>query len=462
MFIDASIVVLFLVANLWIGLYASRKMTHLAHFSVGHRGYNSFAIFATLTASYIGGGYVLGNAAKVYTAGLIYAFALLGYSLQQIFVAKYVANKLAAYQECCTVGDLMAIRYGKWAKIITGIFSMIICSGILGAQVGALSAVLQTFFNIPLYYGITIGFGIIILYASLGGMRAVIYTDILQFTLLAIGIPLAFIFGLVFVGGWGPISAAVPIEHIHFLSDGKQIILFLSLFVTFFIGEALVPPYVQRLFMSKTSGQSMRATYASGLFSIPFFILAGAIGLIAYTINPELTDNNAFPYVVQVAMPVVIKGLVIAGILSVIMSSAAGYLNAAAVAFVIDVVKPLSSGKFSDRGLLRMAQLGTWVVGIGSVIFALTIENVLSILLYAYQFWAPIILIPLLAMLFKYNVRAKHFYFSAVAGILTVIVWSFFMQNPWGISSVVAGVIASLLVFLVSAIPGVSKSLFYR
>ena len=62
--IDSAVVLLFFIASLVIGLAASRGMKSLKNFSVGGRSFSAFTIFATLTASYLGGGYMMGNAAK--------------------------------------------------------------------------------------------------------------------------------------------------------------------------------------------------------------------------------------------------------------------------------------------------------------------------------------------------------------------------------------------------------------
>lgn len=63
MIIDLSIVILFLLINLWIGYQSSKSVTDFSIFSVGHRSFSSFLIFCTLTATFVGGGYTFGTAA---------------------------------------------------------------------------------------------------------------------------------------------------------------------------------------------------------------------------------------------------------------------------------------------------------------------------------------------------------------------------------------------------------------
>ena len=159
---DFSIIIIFLAVNLLIGGFTSRYIKTLDHFSVGSRSFSTFAVFASLSATYIGGGYTLGNAAKVYEIGIVFAFALLGFSLKEILVAQFIAPRMDAFRDCLSIGDIMERRYGTVAKIVTGVFAILICTGILGAQVGAMAAIFERFFHLPASLGVIIGFGVII------------------------------------------------------------------------------------------------------------------------------------------------------------------------------------------------------------------------------------------------------------------------------------------------------------
>ncbi|ODN41651.1 hypothetical protein BGC07_15430 [Piscirickettsia litoralis] len=447
---DLSILVLFLLANLIIGFYSSKNINSFSEYAVWKRSFSSFAICATLSASFIGGGYIMGNASKVYHIGMIYSFGLLGFSLKEILVALFIAPRMHKYNDCHSVGDMVGKHYGRLSKVITGIFSVLICTGILGAQVSAMGALFTMFFHINELLGTLIGFGVILIYASLGGMRGVVYTDILQFFVLIIGIPLILIFGLHYIGGWEAIINTVPTAHINPLSQHNGIWILLGLMLTFIFGEILVPPYAQRLFMAKSTKQTRRATFSAGVISVPVFLIAGVIGLIAYVMNSTLDPNLAIPYVIEKAMPVGVRGVVIAGLLAVIMSSAAGFLNAAAIACTNDILPSMfEMQKISHKSSLLIARIVSFIVGIGSIVFALSIKNILDILIYAYNMWSPIILIPLLGAIFGLKVNKYHFYISAAVGLMATLIWSFNFHNIFHITSNVIGVFVSFIAFVV-------------
>ena len=444
---DNIIVIVYLVIILIVGLLAGRKVKDLSQFSVAGRSFGSFIIFATLSASFIGGGFSMGNAEKVFLFGIVNIFALWGFSLKEILVAKFIAPHMDNYKTAISVGDIMEKHYGKISKIITGFFSVIVCAGILGAQIGSIGYIFNVFLNIPQIYGIFIGFGIVFIYSTVGGMRSVVYTDIIQFIVLSIGIPLTLVFGIIKIGGFAEIQAAVPATHFAFPGGYETIIVFVSLFLTFLLGETLVPPYVQRLFLAKDKSHTRKGTLWSGIFSIPFFAITGLIGLVALTLNPELDPNLSLPYVIQQVLPIGIRGIVVAGIISIVMSSADSFLNAASVSFIHDIITPLRKRRMTIKTEMLSVRLINIVVGAISVIFAIKIKSILDILIYAYNFWSPIILIPLVSAILGLKVKFSHFIAGAIAGVTGVVIWNIIMKNPFGIDGLVIGIASNAIVF---------------
>jgi SSS family solute:Na+ symporter len=310
--------------------------------------------------------------------------------------------------------------------------------------------IFNVFLDIKPIWGIVIGCGIVITYSTIGGMRAVVLTDVVQFFVLAIGIPLALVFGLTKLGGFSAIKAAAPAGHFSIPAEGMTIGAFLSLFLTFLLGETLVPPYVQRLFMAKDPKRTARGTMLSGIFSIPFFAITGAIGLVALSLDPKMDPNLAMPSVIRTVLPVGLRGLVIAGVISIVMSSADSFLNGAATCFINDVAKPLWSSPVSKRRELLLAKLTNCLVGILAVIFAIKIKSVLDILIYAYNFWAPIIVVPLAAVLLGVRVTKAGFLAGTIAGIAGALIWNYLLKTPAGVEGLAIGVFCNIFFFMLA------------
>jgi len=445
--IDNLITAVYLLAVLLIGIWAGRRVRNLQDFAVAGRSFPAWVIFATLSASFIGGGFSIGNAEKVFLYGIVNIFALWGFSLKELLVAWFIAPRMGRYADPISVGDIMAYHYGKGARVITGVLSVILCGGILGAQVSAIGYIFNVFLGLDQFYGILIGCGIVIAYSTIGGMRAVVFTDILQFAVLAIGIPAVLVFATIRAGGVSGVVGAIPPNHLTFLGP-KTVLAFLSLFLTFVVGETLVPPYVQRLFLSRDVRATRRGTLLSGLFSFPFFFITGAIGLVALALFPQIDPNVALPYTIKHVLPVVMQGVIVSGVISIVMSSADSFLNAAAVAAVQDVVKPLI--RTSARMDFTIVKGINLLTGVLAVVFAVNIQSILDILIYSYNFWSPVMLVPLAAAIMGVKVTARDFYWGMAGGVIGVLVWKLVLGDPVGVDGLIIGVAANGLFFAVS------------
>ena len=446
---ENEIIFMYLLAVLGVGIVAGRNISNLREYAVAGKSYGTIIIFATLSASFIGGGFSIGNAERVFLIGITNIVALWGFSLKEILVARYIAPRMSQYQDAISVGDIMEVHYGTVAKVFAGVFGFILCAGILGAQVGAMGYVFNLFLGIDRILGILLGCGIVITYATIGGMKSVIWTDVVQFVILAIGMPLTLYFGIQHAGGIAAVSAAVPASHLMLPTQPLALIALASLFLTFLLGETLVPPYLQRLLINRDVKKIARGTYLSGLFSIPFFAVTGLIGIVALALDPSINPNQAMPFVIQQSLLPLFQGIVVAAVISIIMSSADSFLNAASICFSNDIIRPLRSQAMAPLTELRMARAITLVVGVLSVIFAISIESVLGILIYAYNFWAPIILVPLVCAIMGASVSRTRFLAGASAGVAAVLLWSYVLGKPWGIDGMVVGVISNLCVFFV-------------
>jgi SSS family solute:Na+ symporter len=445
--VDTIIIIAYLAVILYMG-YTCRRLGGFKEFAISHGHYGWLIICCTLSASFIGGGFSTGNAAKVFSDGIIYPLALLGFSLQIILVALFIAPRIKSFPGALSVGDIIEPAYGKKARVITGVFAMLICAGILGAQIGALGAIFNVFFGVSPIIGILVGCGIVFFYSTVGGMAAVVKTDILQFVLLIISIPLLFVLGVSQCGGWSEFVSAVPESHLQIISGRMSLLSFASLFLVFLFGETLVPPYVQRLLIGRDAKATSKGNFWSGVISAPFFLISGGLGLIALQLNPSMSSNLALPGVIKLVLPIGLSGLVISGVISIVMSSADSFLNASSVALVQDVLKPLRHKPLTERHALNIARLTNLITGGLALLFAFMIPNVLDILIAAYDYWAPTVLVPLVAVLLGKKVVRASFYAAVIAGTATTILWDSILGRPFGIQGFLMGTLLSFIAFM--------------
>ncbi len=442
--IDAAIICLYFLFIFILGIWQSQKVRTVADFATGGKSYNAFFIFATLFASFIGGGFTTGLAEETFNFGLIYVMTLWGFSLKEIFTAYFIAPRISQFKHAQSVGDIMGELYGRNVKIFTGIASLLVCAGITGAQFTAFGYFFQEMTGAPFTFGILACALIVITYSTLGGIKAVITNDVVHFCVLIIALPLVLIFTINKLGGLG---SFVEITYKHHVEDPISITALIGLFLSFFLGETLVPPYVQRLLIGKTTRQTIQGTLFSGVVSFPFFLIIGLIGVAANYMDSSLDAHLAMPFTIKSVMPAGFKGIALAGMAAVIISSADSFLNAASVGLSHDVLKSLKPHQ-TKRAQLFSLRLCTAFVGVIGLIFSLSIQGVLDILLFAYNFWTPFILVPLIAGIYNIRTSQKGFWLSSFVGIsVSLIVKIFGIDHLTHIDSAVFGVLANLITF---------------
>lgn len=442
--IDYAILALYFITMLGITFFTSRKVNNMTDFARGgSSGYGSFFLIATVASAFIGGGFTMGLAEKSFSAGLPYVIALFGFSLKEILVGLILAPKMKNFAGSLSVGEIMGKLYGKEARIFTGFLSMLVCGGIAGAQFSAFGYITNLLFGVSQATGAIIGACVVILYSASGGMRSVVANDVLHFCILIVGLPVVYFLASSQAGGYSNYINAQE----YYLSSNVSYFMIVNLFISFFFGETLVPPYVQRLLIGKTESHTAFATTMSGLISIPFFVMIALMGIIAHYLNPSIDPHIAIPYLISEVMPIGLKGLAIAGMLAVLMSSADAFLNAAAVGATHDLINVV---KNNNTNSISTSRVITIIVGIIGLCFAVSIKSALDILLQAYNFWTPMILVPLAAGIYGYRTTNLVFWGSAFAGIFTVSALNFANVDTYYIDYCIFGVIASATIFFSS------------
>ena len=307
---------------------------------------------------------------------------------------------------------------------------------------------------------ILIGMGVVILYSTFGGAWAVIQTDMLQFVFLGVFLPVALVIGAV-QGGWARRDGRGPPATLHtsFLRRLGPWPAFISVFLAFLLGETLVPPYAQRTFSTPDSRHARLGFMLSGVFAFGFFFVAASLGMVARTLFPDIEPDQALPTIVMQLLPVGLVGLLVAALLAVVMSTASSYLNSIAVVFTKDIYLPFVDPDLSNAKRLWIERLLSVVVGAAATVFALTVPSIVDALLYSYSLWAPTVIIPLLAAVL-FGVRSAPAAVAAIlVGGLVTAVWTWGIDEPYGVTGLVAGVVANLVVFVaVIAATGTGRS----
>ncbi len=205
--LELSMLAAYLALLLWIGLRSARRIKTSDDYTLAGRGVGWVIVLATTAVTMIGGGASVGMASQVFAVGIAAALVTCAWHLQLIFTGLFVAPKLRGLN-LITVGDYFHLKFGPLARELAVINCMIFLVGVLAAQLAAIGTVTNTILGIPYGTGLLIGAAVTIFYATVGGVRAVVNTDVLQFVILVAGFGVASSLLLVQHGGFEAMLAA--------------------------------------------------------------------------------------------------------------------------------------------------------------------------------------------------------------------------------------------------------------
>lgn len=383
--LDLTIIALYFVIVASIGIYFARRNKNVADFSLGGRSIPWWAVLASILASEISAGTFFGTPGEGFRLrNYTYAQLMVGYLLARVVVS---AVFIPAYyrHNVVSIYEFLEMRFGPLTRKVASAVFLVTRALASGSRLWVPTLLLLVIWNKlnpehPLTNWETFWFtgaALVLIslltaaYTAVGGIKAVIWTDVLQIAVLfaALGFSVWYLLGHI-PGGWEGAKSHLTGKHdlILWQWEGdtpadtawgkiKSVLnseftvwsaLFGSLFVTL-ATHGTDQDMVQRMLTAKNKNQSAVATILSGLADIPITYAVLTIGILlsvfyGYVVSdPNLPmaggkpDNTRiFPYFVVDVMPGGLRGLVVAGVLATTMGSLSTALNSLATSYCRD------------------------------------------------------------------------------------------------------------------------------
>ena len=356
-----------------IGFWAARheKQVSSDYFLAG-RDVGWLAVGASLFASNIGSEHLVGLAGTGAASGLavghfewIACFMLL--LLGWLFVPFYLRSAVYTMPEFLEKRFNPAARwYFTWVSVIGYVLTKISVTLFAGG------VVMRAVTGFDIWTSATVLIVITGIYTIFGGLRAVIYTEVMQAVVLIVGSAALMLIGLSAVGGWSGLEAKLPhdffsmwkpMSHPDFPWTG---VVFGApiLGVWYWCTDQHI---VQRVLAAKTETDARRGTILAGYLKILpvfIFVLPGMIAAALYT-DVRGQADTAYPTLVTRLLPAGFKGLVLAGMLAALMSSLASAFNSCSTLLTWDVYRKLDPNA-SEKRLVQVGRVSTVIlVGLG-------------------------------------------------------------------------------------------------
>jgi len=259
--IDTIIFLGFLIANIILGLASSQGIKSLKEYAVGNRDFSTATIAATIVATWIGGSFFFTLSSEAYSNGLHFIWVvLLGDFSCLLLVGLFFTPRMAEFLGKLSIAEAMGDLYGEKVRIVTAIAGFIGTCGIIAMQLRVAGLVFEYVLELPGIYGILSAGIIVTLYSSLGGIKSVTFTDVIQFFTFGTVIPAIAYFLLSSLDSVFTITEVLSNNPLFdykqvFDFSKKQPLYHLFLFFCFAI-PAFNPAIFQRIAMAKTTTQA--------------------------------------------------------------------------------------------------------------------------------------------------------------------------------------------------------------
>lgn len=460
-YVDIMIFIIYFLSMLGIGLYFMKKNNSKEDYYVGGRAMSAGHIGLSVVATDVGGGFSIGLGGLGFVMGLSGSWmlftGLIGAWLSSVLLIPKI-YKIAKKNSFLTFPESLEFFYDKKVALVAGIISFIGYVGFTSSQILAGAKLASaTFPKIDINSAVLVMGIIVVGYTVIGGIKAVIYTDTVQWIILMvglifIGIPISYIK----IGGWEVIVKSVPSEFLTLtnITFSQLINWFVTIVPIWFVGMTLY----QRIYACKDEKTAIKAWRIAGLFEWPIMAFMGVllglfakialenglftnIGISSDTlIDPEL----GLPMLLRNILPVGLMGLMISAYFSAIMSTADSCLMAASGNFTSDILK-----KIKLFQSVRASQLSTLLIGTIAVLLATLMQSVLELMLFSYAFMVSGLLVPVLGVIFiKKNYPNAALTSMILGGSTTLILIILELELPYKLDANIFGITLSAISYI--------------
>ena len=461
---DILVIAVYLVAMVLVGVYSVKRVNNAGDYFVAGHSFGPLVLMATVCATIIGGSGLMGRAGVAYSSGFKAILTAVPYLLG-MFVFSGFSGKISRVgfrHNITSIPELFEKRFGKTAKVILAGLIAFTMMGTVASQVTATATIINMLggdIGISYEMGALIATIVFMVYTATSGLFGVVYTDVLQFYML-----LLFVYILIpgaslrHVGGFENFIANLDMTLVKPYIDGNII----GDIVTYLVFTMAGAEMWQRAFAARDAKAAKRGMFLGTSVYGLTIILVFFMGIVAHqVVGSDIlaqygSTDATVPALAIKVLPVGLTGLALAGMLSVIMSTADSYLLVSVQSCVRDIILTFVPN-MTEKTEIRLSRVFSIVLPIGALLIALYIKNAYNILMFAWTFYAAAAGLPAVAALFWKKATTQGIIAGMIAGFVVCVTWKL-IGVPFGLGAAVPGTIACAIALISVSLATYQKS----
>ncbi|HLS65499.1 MAG TPA: sodium/proline symporter PutP [Pseudogracilibacillus sp.] len=476
----------YLVGMLIIGIVMYRRTADLSDFVLGGRSLGPAVAALSAGASDMSGWLMLGLPGAIYVSGISESWIAIGLAIGAYLNWQFIAKRLRVYTEvsnnAITIPDFLENRFkdsSRVLRVISALVILIFFTFYTSSGMVAGAKLFEASFGLSYQLALWIGVIVVVSYTFLGGFLAVVWTDFVQGSLMLLALIVVPIIAVSQIGGWNEAVQAVGNINPDHLSmvKGVGIIAIISS-IAWGLGYFGQPHIIVRFMALKSAKDVPTARFIGttwmilGLYGAIFTGFAGlayvasqdasiftAIGMNVVTDSGvQMLDDPEKIFIVfsQILFHPVVAGILLAAILSAIMSTIDSQLLVSSSAVAEDFYKAIFRREATDMELVWVGRIATIVIALIAAVIAINPEaTVLELVSYAWAGFGAAFGPTIILSLFWKRITRNGALAGIIVGAVTVIIWGDFLSGGiFDLYEIVPGFLLNLIVAIVVSLAG--------
>lgn len=449
-------ILVFMAIMIIIGFETRKKITDASSYIIAGRSIGVLLGAGMFVATFLSSSSIVGYVGFLYDSGWSGFSSILGTVISVFIVGRFLVGKIREQgdygQE--TIPDFFEDRYySKFARGFSALFIAGLYVIFVAVETMGMAKTLEAFLGWNYSLSVILVSIITISYIFLGGLLAVAVNDTICAFIGVGGILITTAIVMARLGGMTEMNnqlATIDPNLIYTFKEEGALAFVISNAAVWGIGNSSHPSFLGQAYGAKSKESVLKSLAWSSVVIFLFYGAAMLLGAGARVMLPDLADPDfAFPMLVQMVLPPWGAGILIAAVLSLVISTTDTVLLTAGTAIGSDFIVKTLGKEMDEKERLKVVRICVVIIGLlGMIISLMKPAQVLIFQMLNFGAAGAVFFVPIVFGLYWKRATKEGGIVSMVGGLIAYIIW-FLIGSPYGIHAVIVGTIASVLLMII-------------